>query len=306
MAHHYVMTNWGPMKAVHGAGSGGSISSIIKDAPEEMDTFLEVYQKYQDLKQEIENLDIPEKVIIPDLVKEVDKLPEPSKDSLNSIYIMEGSKYITVNTGTEDSPEYSWKEFSIPDEFATLEDIDDLWANWEEPSDPENPDEPEEPEEWVTFTETIDLKQYTPGTNTITWETDNITIKQVTGQGVTQVNPSYYSPIRFYDSNILKFEGKYPAVYITKIKLTKNSKDGGGIIKPGIKTGYISGKEAVVISTRLTANKTETGWEIIPDEGFDTNTINLQYDGKIIEEPALFAIGQLQLTGIEVTYKHLL
>lgn len=305
MAHHYVMTNWGPMKAVHSKGSG-NISQLIKDAPEEMDTFLEVYQKYQDLKQEIENLDIPEKVTIPDLVKEVDELPEPSKDSLNSIYIVEGTKYITVNVGTDEAPEYSWKEFNIPDEFATLEDIDDLWADWQEPSDPENPDEPDEPEEWATFTETIDLKQYTPGTNTITWETDNVTIKQVTGQGVTQVNPSYYSPIRFYDSNILKFEGKYPAVYITKIKLTKNSKDVGGIIKPGIKTGLINGKEAVVLSTRLTSTKTDTGWEITADEGFNTNSIYLQYDGKTIEDISLFAIGQLQLTGIEVTYKHLL
>ena len=155
------------------------------------------------------------------------------------------------------------------------------------------------------ISETIDLTNYTSGKNTIIWETDNVTIQQVTGQGVTQVNPNYYSPIRFYDSNILKFEGKYPAVYITKIKLTKNSKDGGGVIKPGTKTGQISGKEAVVISTRLTATKTETGWEIVSDEGFDTNTINLQYDGKIIEEYALYAVGQLQITGIEITYKHL-
>lgn len=297
MAHHYVMTNWGPMKVFH--GTGGSISKLIKDAPEDMDTFLEVYEKYQNLKNEIDNLDIP------DLIKEVNELPEPSKDSLNSIYIVNETKYITVNTGTEESPKYSWKEFNIPDQFATLEDIDNLWTNEEGSGDPEIPPQPEEPKQWATFTETIDLTNYTPGKNTITWETDNVTIKQVTGQGVTQVNPNYYSPIRFYDSNILKFEGKYPAVYITKIKLTKNNKDGGGIIKPGTKTGYINGKEAVVISTRLTATKTETGWEIVSDEGFDTNTINLQYDGKVIEESALQAIGQLQITGIEITYKHL-
>ena len=239
---------------------------------------------------------------LPDLIKEVSELPEPSRDSLNSIYIVDETKYITVNTGTEESPEYSWKEFNIPDQFATLEDIDNLWI---ESEDPEPPTQPEKPEEWVTFIETIDLTNYTPDTNTITWETDNVAIKQITGQGITQVNPNYYSPIRFYDSNILKFEGKYPAVYITKIKLTKNNKDGGGIIKPGTKTGQINGKEAVVISTRLTATKTETGWEIVSDEGFDTNTINLQYDGKVIEESALYAIGQLQITGIEITYKHL-
>ena len=106
MAHHYVMTNWGPMKVFHGIGD--SLSKLIKDAPENMDTFLEVYQKYQDLKNKIDNLNLP------DLIKEVE-LPEPSRDSLNSIYIVDETKYITINTGTEESPKYSWKEFNTPD-----------------------------------------------------------------------------------------------------------------------------------------------------------------------------------------------
>lgn len=51
MSEYYIMTNWGPMKAVK-----TNLSKIVYDAPEDMDTFLEVANKYDDLDNKYQNL----------------------------------------------------------------------------------------------------------------------------------------------------------------------------------------------------------------------------------------------------------
>ena len=47
MAAYYIMTNYGPM-SIQGLKriSDDKINEILKDAPKDMDTFQEVYEKY--------------------------------------------------------------------------------------------------------------------------------------------------------------------------------------------------------------------------------------------------------------------
>lgn len=181
--------------------------------------------------------------------------------------------------------------------FATLEDIDALWDI--------QPEDPEEPEIWEEEEEVIDLSTgiFNSTNKTITWITDNIVITQTTGQGLNAV-ANYPNPIRLYDSHILKFESKFPAVYITNIELTKTT-DGGGIIKSGYRLGSINNLDAVILSMRVNSTKKEHSWEITTEEGFNTPNLYVQYDGKVLEDPELYAVSQMRLSGIKVTYKYL-
>ena len=56
MAAYYIMTNYGPM-SIQGLKrmSDDKINEILKDAPKDMDTFQEVYEKYSQLVDNIKN-----------------------------------------------------------------------------------------------------------------------------------------------------------------------------------------------------------------------------------------------------------
>lgn len=62
MAAYYIMTNYGPMST---SGlkrmSDDKINEILKDAPKDMDTFLEVYEKYAELIDEVKKIDLSTK-----------------------------------------------------------------------------------------------------------------------------------------------------------------------------------------------------------------------------------------------------
>ena len=59
MAAYYVMTNYGPMSLSNlKRMSYDKIKEILKDAPKDMDTFLEVYEKYSELVDKVDNLKI--------------------------------------------------------------------------------------------------------------------------------------------------------------------------------------------------------------------------------------------------------
>ena len=62
MAAYYIMTNYGPM-SIQGLKriSDDKINEILKDAPKDMDTFQEVYEKYQQLVDNIKNIDLSSK-----------------------------------------------------------------------------------------------------------------------------------------------------------------------------------------------------------------------------------------------------
>ena len=108
MAAYYIMTNYGPMRITGlKKGSDGSLEEILKDAPQDMDTFSEISEKYQNLLKRVEKMESME--ANQDLSNSVDELPAPSSDSLNQIYV-DGNKnvFITVNTGTESAPNFEW------------------------------------------------------------------------------------------------------------------------------------------------------------------------------------------------------
>ena len=58
MAAYYIMTNYGPM-SITGLKkvSDDRIKEILKDAPQDMDTFLEVYEKYAELVDNVKKID---------------------------------------------------------------------------------------------------------------------------------------------------------------------------------------------------------------------------------------------------------
>lgn len=62
MAAYYIMTNYGPM-SIQGLKrmSDDKINEILKDAPKDMDTFQEVYEKYSQLVDNIKNIDLSSK-----------------------------------------------------------------------------------------------------------------------------------------------------------------------------------------------------------------------------------------------------
>ena len=58
MAAYYIMTNYGPMRITGlKKGSDDSLGEILKDAPQDMDTFSEVSKKYQDLLKRVEKVE---------------------------------------------------------------------------------------------------------------------------------------------------------------------------------------------------------------------------------------------------------
>ena len=124
MAAYYIMTNYGPMRITGlKKGSDGSLEEILKDAPQDMDTFSEISEKYQDLLKRVEKMESME--ANQDLSNSVDELPAPSYDSLNQIYV-DGNKnvFITVNTGTESAPNFEWITINKNDSLST-EDTED-------------------------------------------------------------------------------------------------------------------------------------------------------------------------------------
>lgn len=62
MAAYYIMTNYGPM-SITGLKkvSDDRIKEILKDAPQDMDTFLEVYEKYAELVDNVKKIDLSTK-----------------------------------------------------------------------------------------------------------------------------------------------------------------------------------------------------------------------------------------------------
>ena len=62
MAAYYIMTNYGPM-SITGLKkvSDDRIKEILKDAPQDMDTFLEVYEKYAELVDNVKKIDLSAK-----------------------------------------------------------------------------------------------------------------------------------------------------------------------------------------------------------------------------------------------------
>ena len=62
MAAYYIMTNYGPM-SITGLKkvSDDHIKEILKDAPQDMDTFLEVYEKYAELVDNVKKIDLSTK-----------------------------------------------------------------------------------------------------------------------------------------------------------------------------------------------------------------------------------------------------
>lgn len=62
MAAYYIMTNYGPM-SIQGLKriSDDKINEILKDAPKDMDTFLEVYEKYAELVDNVKKIDLSTK-----------------------------------------------------------------------------------------------------------------------------------------------------------------------------------------------------------------------------------------------------
>lgn len=124
MAAYYIMTNYGPMRITGlKKGSDGSLEEILKDAPQDMDTFSEISEKYQDLLKRVEKMESIE--ANQDLSNSVDELPAPSSDSLNQIYV-DGNKnvFITVNTGTESAPNFEWITINKNDSLSA-EDTED-------------------------------------------------------------------------------------------------------------------------------------------------------------------------------------
>lgn len=120
MSEYYVMTNWGPMKASN-KGSG-SVTSLTKGAPADMDTFLEVATKINELESRLNNMGIASKGSW--LVKEVSSLPDPSGATINTIYsVKDKGSYATVNTGTEESPKYEWVSIGT-----STEETDPVWT----------------------------------------------------------------------------------------------------------------------------------------------------------------------------------
>ena len=124
MAAYYIMTNYGPM-SITGLKkvSDDHIKEILKDAPQDMDTFSEISEKYQDLLKRVEKMESIE--ANQDLSNSVDELPAPSSDSLNQIYV-DGNKnvFITVNTGTESAPNFEWITINKNDSLSA-EDTED-------------------------------------------------------------------------------------------------------------------------------------------------------------------------------------
>ena len=124
MAAYYIMTNYGPMRITGlKKGSDDSLGEILKDAPQDMDTFAEVSEKYQDLLKRIEKVE--SMGANQDLSNSVEELPTPSSDSLNQIYV-DGNKnvFITVNTGTESAPNFEWITINKNDSLSA-EDTED-------------------------------------------------------------------------------------------------------------------------------------------------------------------------------------
>lgn len=111
MAEYYVMTNWGPMRATH--KNLGKVIDVTKDAPADMDTFLEVSTKFNEIESRLNNMGIVSEGNW--LIKEVTSLPTASKDTSNTIYVIKGEgSYATINTGTKESPIYSWVSLGTP------------------------------------------------------------------------------------------------------------------------------------------------------------------------------------------------
>lgn len=120
MSEYYVMTNWGPMKASN-KGSG-SVTSLTKGAPADMDTFLEVATKINELESRLNNMGIASTGSW--LVKEVSSLPTASGATINTIYtVKDKGSYATINTGTEDSPVYSWVSIGT-----STDETDPVWT----------------------------------------------------------------------------------------------------------------------------------------------------------------------------------
>ena len=113
MAAYYIMTNYGPMRITGlKKGSDDSLGEILKDAPQDMDTFSEVSKKYQDLLKRVEKVE--SMGVNQDLSNSVEELPTPSSDSLNQIYV-DGNKnvFITVKINFDDGTNYADPEIDL-------------------------------------------------------------------------------------------------------------------------------------------------------------------------------------------------
>lgn len=120
MANHYVMTPWGPMRTVK-QGTTGS-SSLTAGAPESMNTFLEVYNKYKELEDRLNAMGVSS--VGNWLTKEVKTLPTAGESTTNTIYrTSSGQSYVTVNKGTDASPKYEWAP------LGNTQESDPIWES---------------------------------------------------------------------------------------------------------------------------------------------------------------------------------